>query len=468
MQPDYYILDLPQRIQTMSYSKEEYISKFGKDAYFLLKSINDTGKLSYLGGYPSLPEDLEWPTIDYEGKEVQLPFLAQVNLKDLPEHISEDLPNEGFLYFFYDITFDDYNKQKPICVLYSNDFSKLPVKPNQDMLIPLDDEIIMSGLFLYQHPDILRFHPRDCFPKNEISFVKYTDINNPFHAYNDKKDNFSFGDDRQLEQNKLISKNINLKFDTFKKEHRIPFSIHSLIGRENLPEWLIGQLEYKKDKIQTNILEENWPQSWFHMEVFCIVLDKEINNSKNISIVDSDYLFLQSFISVNNEWLNKARNADSIAQVPRLDAFVFRKWVSEHYLNTLNTKSKSEVYFSIRFGLERATTSFEFSTNWLFDQTNNGQDVFTENELVIIDRYRKTSSNYPHQFLGYGEPDGNIAYPEDTYQEGTDSDSILLLQLSYDNTLMWGFGDVSTLQFRISKDALRKLKFEEATMELIM
>ena len=252
------------------------------------------------------------------------------------------------------------------------------------MLIPLDDEVIMSDLFLYQHPDILRFHPRDCFPKNEISFVKYTDINNPFHAYNDKKDNLSFGDDRKLEQNKLISKNINLKFDTFKKEHRIPFSIHSLIGRGNLPEWLIDQLEYKKDKIQTNILEENWPQSWFHIEVFCIVLDKEINNNKNISIVNSGYLLLKSFISVNNKWLNKARNADTVGQVPRLDALEFRKWISEHYLNTLDTQSKSEVNFLIRFVLERAATSFEFSTNWLFDQTNNGQAVFSEDELVII------------------------------------------------------------------------------------
>lgn len=83
----------------MTYSKDEYISKFGKDAFFLLKSIFNTEKLSYFGGYPTLPKNIKWPTTMYSGKVVQLPFLAQINLADLSE-IQEELPKTGILFFF--------------------------------------------------------------------------------------------------------------------------------------------------------------------------------------------------------------------------------------------------------------------------------------------------------------------------------------------------------------------------------
>jgi uncharacterized protein YwqG len=325
----------------------------------------------------------------------------------------------------------------------------------------------MSGLFLYRHPDILRFHPRDCFPKNEISFVKYTDINHPFRTYTNNIESFSFWDDRKSERNNFISKSIDLNFGNY-KVHDIHLDISTLIGRDKLPDRHVKHLEYKSNKIEKSPFSENWPQSWFHIEIFCSVLNQYINKDKKVEAVNNDYEFLQLFSSINNKWLKNARSETSNKSVPRTDALKFKKWVTDNYLSALNATPSTKSAFTTRFGIEEATTSFSFATNWLFDLTNSGHEVFTNDELKFINSYRKTSSHHPHQMLGYGEPNGNINYPEDTYQEDTSRDSVLLLQLSCDDTLMWGFGDLSTLQFKISKDALRKLKFEEATMELIM
>ena len=106
--------------QPVNYTKEEYISLLGKDALYIQKSIHNTGKLSYFGGYPTLPKQLTWPTTIYEGKKTQLPFLAQINLIDLPED-NKYLPKMGVLYFFYDISFEEHQHPSPTCVLYSKE-----------------------------------------------------------------------------------------------------------------------------------------------------------------------------------------------------------------------------------------------------------------------------------------------------------------------------------------------------------
>lgn len=51
---------------------------------------------SKLGGWPDLPQDLEWP----EWKSNDLSFVAQINLAELPE--TDMLPGSGVLSFFYD------------------------------------------------------------------------------------------------------------------------------------------------------------------------------------------------------------------------------------------------------------------------------------------------------------------------------------------------------------------------------
>lgn len=90
---------------------------------------------SRMGGVPDMPESLEWPVWNIpedstyrlnsslsQGK-VPLDLLAQINLKELRGFVgAEDLPNSGWLYFFYATEsqvwgFDPKDKGSS-CVLY--------------------------------------------------------------------------------------------------------------------------------------------------------------------------------------------------------------------------------------------------------------------------------------------------------------------------------------------------------------
>lgn len=64
---------------------------------------------SRFGGAPDLPPELVWPT--FRGKK--LPFLAQIDLAELPKSI---LPSDGWLYVF-GLYHDDYDS-RPVVVLH--------------------------------------------------------------------------------------------------------------------------------------------------------------------------------------------------------------------------------------------------------------------------------------------------------------------------------------------------------------
>ncbi|CCU72366.1 DUF1963 domain-containing protein [Thalassolituus oleivorans] len=443
----------------MTYSKDEYISKFGKDAFFLLKSIFNTGKLSYFGGYPTLPKNIKWPTTMYSGKVVQLPFLAQINLADLSE-TQEELPKAGILYFFYDITFDERARPYPVCVVYSDSICNEITLPTIEMLPSFNDEMMMTGLFLFRHKEVIESYPRACFPKYEISPVKFKDIGNPIYSYNEEN-----RDDRRDEQDRIISDQIDLtyKINCFEHQYKTDLSIYEVVGRENLPQWLVGQIEYMGNRIEKGTFVENWPQAWLHIEFFCTVLTKELKRGNQLQEVNENYQLLLELQKETDNWLYQSKLQKFDQKVPRNISSEFKNWVTNSYLSSVHNTSKSKVLFKIRIAIETSISSFPEARNWLIDLTANGTSTFNKIELERIESYIKVSCRQPHQVLGYGIPDGARTYDEGSYQ-----DSILLLQLGFDDTMMWGFGDLDCLQFRISQKDLKELRFDKATMELIM
>jgi uncharacterized protein YwqG len=61
-------------------------------------SASADGKLSRIGGLPSLPDNVPWP--EWKGKP--LAFLCQLDLSEIPEDCNrQGLPTSGMLYFFY-------------------------------------------------------------------------------------------------------------------------------------------------------------------------------------------------------------------------------------------------------------------------------------------------------------------------------------------------------------------------------
>ena len=59
---------------------------------------------SKIGGYPHLPESIDWDKIRYEcdeGKEIHLSFILQLNLEEVSKYDKSDLlPKKGMFYFF--------------------------------------------------------------------------------------------------------------------------------------------------------------------------------------------------------------------------------------------------------------------------------------------------------------------------------------------------------------------------------
>ena len=435
----------------MIYSKDEYISKFGKDAFFLLKSIYNTGKLSYFGGYPTLPKNIKWPTTMYRGKVVQLPFLAQINLADLSE-IQEELPKTGILYFFYDITFDEFPKKNPVCVVYSDSICNEITLPIIEMLPSFNDEMMMMGLFLYSNEEIIESHPRACYPKYEITPVKFKDIDNPIYSYNEESRD-DRQDDRRDEQDRIISDQIGLtyKINCCDDQYNTYLSIYEVVGRESLPQWLVGQIEYRGNRIESGTFVENWPQAWLHIEFFCTILTRELKRRNKLQEVNDNYQLLLELKKENDNWLNQSKLQSFDQKSPKNISSDFKNWVTNSYLTSINDTSKSDVLFNIRYAIEESMKSFTDACNWLIDLTTNGTSTFNKIELE------------PHQVLGYGINEGAGFYDEDSYQ-----DSILLLQLGFDDTMMWGFGDLNCIKFRISRKDLQELRFDKATMELAM
>jgi len=91
---------------------------------------------SRLGGLPDLPPERAWPT--HKGKKI--PFVAQVNLADIPAGVDSGLPRRGHLYAFALISNEDDHWPPPAAVfLHEGDAASL-----RRADAPADDDI---------HPD---------------------------------------------------------------------------------------------------------------------------------------------------------------------------------------------------------------------------------------------------------------------------------------------------------------------------
>ena len=59
---------------------------------------------SKLFGNPDVYEGFEWPSIEVDGEEYDLSFIAQINLGEASKYDKDGLlPEKGMLYFFYDL-----------------------------------------------------------------------------------------------------------------------------------------------------------------------------------------------------------------------------------------------------------------------------------------------------------------------------------------------------------------------------
>lgn len=138
----------------------KYLEPFAQPSFLLRTEASGNDPVSRLGGAPNLPPSLEWPV----WKDKPLPFVAQLDLAELPVHSGIGLPASGCLYFFYEggesaWGFDPDDKDAH-AVRYVPELSlkDLPLRP----LPPGIDDIF------HFKPVGMRFHSlTDTFPQSQ-------------------------------------------------------------------------------------------------------------------------------------------------------------------------------------------------------------------------------------------------------------------------------------------------------------
>lgn len=77
---------------------DEYLARYTKPGVMLTRKLSSYRSRSYVGGLPSLPGFLSWPTSEGSGRA--LSFLCQIDLAELPGFPGRSLPDDGVLFFF--------------------------------------------------------------------------------------------------------------------------------------------------------------------------------------------------------------------------------------------------------------------------------------------------------------------------------------------------------------------------------
>lgn len=83
---------------------EDVLREYKRDGLLIAKTAHpeDEGAPGcWLGGKPTLPPDLKWPYVDFEGVRIPLHFMAQINLAEVPD-CEWSFPRVGTLFFFFD------------------------------------------------------------------------------------------------------------------------------------------------------------------------------------------------------------------------------------------------------------------------------------------------------------------------------------------------------------------------------
>ena len=80
---------------------------------------------SRIGGYPDLPEGIEYPTIEEKGEKLHYVFIAQINLEELPKEVVDNYPNKGILYFFIHNDDETMSKVRHQVIYSGEDISNL-------------------------------------------------------------------------------------------------------------------------------------------------------------------------------------------------------------------------------------------------------------------------------------------------------------------------------------------------------
>ncbi|MEO1308773.1 MAG: DUF1963 domain-containing protein, partial [Pseudomonadota bacterium] len=153
----------------------------GRVALTFVPEIPNETVRSFVGGYPRLPFDMDWPKDD----QTELMFLLQVDLADLPWR-PDGWPSGGTLFFFHNPRLEDADHSKTAIsraengaeypsrfVYFACEGTKLVArKPSQPYARKTFFQYAGDGKYAYRKPVGPRVE-RDCLPHAAIRFAPY-------------------------------------------------------------------------------------------------------------------------------------------------------------------------------------------------------------------------------------------------------------------------------------------------------
>lgn len=370
---------------------------------------------SYVGGAPMLPESVQWPTLP--DKDVAIPFLAQIDLGELPTLMSSPLPSHGFLFFFFDF----FGESPAHRVIHAADCGPTETAIPKN-LVPLGEYGNWAPApfewaeFYYANgsfPPEQRMHAR---PRYALRFEPVMTFNPPLGRKG-----------RPWEDEKAFYESLGLP----------------LPRGPNVEDWYSSSTD--------------WPWAWVIVEL--IVRRKFRERERHFVINKMTPALRERHYEEARRWLDRALESGRFTPMATAESYDFRRWLFSLYLSAWRSQGCSDEHI-VSIATDRRPTFLLVEVarittaciSLLLDARHGNPGLLPESVAERFIQY--STAETQHQILGFGNDGQNP--PQNHYE------NVLLLQLvsDYDSMMLWG--DCGALQFCISEADLQSRAFDRA------
>ena len=381
---------------------------------------------SYLGGQPRLPPELSWPEV--EGDErIPRPFLAQIDLADLPVVASSPLPRTGTLYFFADMNDDTPETSDCRVLYYPGNAADIPFRQPPESTRPYSRS---SAVFGYGS------EPWAWLP--ETSVWCRTSFRFPFEFT-------PFDSVRDYFIKEIAGSPPNRNTEVFDRLMAAEFTLR--FGPRDVPPGN-GREVFKSDR-------DEWPFAWVAIEYGARAVVRAVQSvSQQRAAADAQPEF-QKISDAASKWIERAAHETPHARCnDDIRSAFLKEWRTltadlDVLSKRLNVHGRNHVR-DLRDVLIAACYTCA---------SNDAADVIPDIYRNALERMNHASTNFRrYQMLGHGE---KLQWAPVEYAQ-----QVLLLQVLTDGTLGWEQDSGCSFQFWISPDALRRADFDSVEMTL--
>ena len=413
--------------------------------------------LSWFGGLPTLPDEMEWPIYvpdpkpDWRTNEpVPMHFLAQIDCAEFPDFEGRELlPESGILFFFAQTDWSNYDPPDvwktfnvSRVLFHDGDTENLKARPVPEGIPPCYRTEVEHHYAWFDGKE-----PADELP---CTFRKWPIEMKPFRSYADT--HFTGN----------LAYEVSVQYDTLwrsMQEEALTEALGELTHYE-LPE------SYFDNELQ--LPDDGFPYAWIGVDVFARIVRKDISDSysgpRNVIFdgeeVDSDEAgkseYIEQIVGEATDWIAKAK-ATPYEAVPENSRQDFLDWIvrltkpdasAPYHLRARDMNSN--IWLKSRNEIISACLTHSAQSAALIPAET--VEAARPEQTAFATVYRRDYKR--HQLFG------SPASAQDAHWRT--GKEVLLLQLDSDDRMNWMWGDLGTLQFWIKLDDLAARRFDRA------